>query len=581
MFLNERSPFSVKVKTKIAELLILKKMEAIEIHSIYPNIWKKINKKSLYNLEQIKLKIKQELFYIATKYGSITKKNILNKSKSLKKFINTSFGKTNESQVEIDKSKCSKFINSEKVSKKRKTKKNINMPKQNNNIINKVNSGKSKKEEEKIQDINNERKIEINNNYMSKNCANKEILNDSIVQNKIINKLDSINKNKLKIISSKKLNDKDNINNSNKIYSEKELRDFTKNNEKELTELNNSILNTLISNKNLKKEFINEKKYSNIDKISYSLPTKLNHENFIDNESMICNDSNIITQIFQKSTINEIEKKINYFCNLTTMSINSFQLNSSYENINEITNNKYIGDNFLQTKTKQFLLKESSIINIDSLKKNNNKTLLLQNKFYKKMNKSYKKDTCNFNNQLDLESDKKSINSLDISNLKSTKKISININTSEKNKEENVVRSKYESFKKLISRNQSINNILDSPSSKYKGKSPKKRKNDSLRFNKKLNIISKNIKGASKNINNPNKFYMDFFNNIIKQENFDNFKIDTKNNHIIDSKREKSNKLEISKANSISPKKFRNSNFYFSESKQGNTKINRKSTKKF
>lgn len=167
------------------------------------------------------------------------------------------------------------------------------------------------------------------------------------------------------------------------------------------------------------------------------------------------------------------------------------------------------------------------------------------------MNKSYRKDTCNYNNQFNLESDKKSINLLDISNLKSTKNINININASEKNKDEKLVRGKYESFKKLISRNQSINNNLNSPSSKYKCKSPKKRKNDSLGFNKKLNIISKNIKGANKNINNPNEFYMDFFNNIIKQENFDNFKIDTKNNHIIDNKREKNNKLEISKTISI------------------------------
>ena len=581
MFLNERSPLSVKVKTKIAELLILKKMEAIEIHSIYPNIWKRINKKSLYNLEQIKLKIKQELFSIATKYGSITKKNILNKSKSLKKFINTSFGKTNESQVEMDKAKNIKLINSEKKDKKRKTKKNINKPKQNNNI-NKLNRDESKKEEEKKEDINNERKIESNNNSILKNSINKEILNDSIVQNKKINKLDSINKNKSKIISSKKFNDKDNINNSNKIYLEKELKDFTKNDEKELMELNNSILNTLNSNKNMKKDLMNSKKYSNIDKILYSLPTKLNHENFIDNESMICNDSNIITQIFQESVINEIEKKINYFSNLTTTNINSFQLNSSYENINEITNNKYIGDNFLQAKTKQFLLKEFSIINNDSQNKNNNNNiLLLKNQFYKKMNKSYRKDNCNYNNQFNLESDKNNINSLGISNLKSTKNINININASEKNKDEKLVRGKYESFKKLISRNQSINNNLNSPSSKYKCKSPKKRKNDSLGFNKKLNIISKNIKGANKNINNPNEFYMDFFNNIIKQENFDNFKIDIKNNHITDNKREKNNKLEISKTISIKTKKFRNSNFYSGESKEDNTKINRKSTKKF
>ena len=61
MFLNEKCPLKVKIKTKKAELLILKKVEAIEIYSVYPHIWKKINKKSLYNMKQIYLKIKKIL----------------------------------------------------------------------------------------------------------------------------------------------------------------------------------------------------------------------------------------------------------------------------------------------------------------------------------------------------------------------------------------------------------------------------------------------------------------------------------------------------------------------------------------
>ena len=39
--------------------------------------------------------------------------------------------------------------------------------------------------------------------------------------------------------------------------------------------------------------------------------------------------------------------------------------------------------------------------------------------------------------------------------------------------------------------------------------------------NKKLDIITEKIKGANKNINNPDEFYMDFFNNIIKHETHD------------------------------------------------------------
>ena len=59
MFLNERCPLIAKVRTSTADLLILRKMEAFEIYSIYPNIWKRINKKSLYNMEQKYIKIQK------------------------------------------------------------------------------------------------------------------------------------------------------------------------------------------------------------------------------------------------------------------------------------------------------------------------------------------------------------------------------------------------------------------------------------------------------------------------------------------------------------------------------------------
>jgi hypothetical protein len=40
-------------------------------------------------------------------------------------------------------------------------------------------------------------------------------------------------------------------------------------------------------------------------------------------------------------------------------------------------------------------------------------------------------------------------------------------------------------------------------------------------MNKKLNTISKNIKTANESINNPNEFYMNFFNNIIQKSGLD------------------------------------------------------------
>jgi hypothetical protein len=54
MFLNKRSPLRVKVKSRKADLFYLKKNDAINISASFPHIWKKINKKSLFNWEQIK-----------------------------------------------------------------------------------------------------------------------------------------------------------------------------------------------------------------------------------------------------------------------------------------------------------------------------------------------------------------------------------------------------------------------------------------------------------------------------------------------------------------------------------------------
>ena len=57
MFLEQRSPLRVRVKSKKCELFFLKKMEAIKISTSYPNIWRRINKKSVFNFEQIKKSI--------------------------------------------------------------------------------------------------------------------------------------------------------------------------------------------------------------------------------------------------------------------------------------------------------------------------------------------------------------------------------------------------------------------------------------------------------------------------------------------------------------------------------------------
>lgn len=102
----------------------------------------------------------------------------------------------------------------------------------------------------------------------------------------------------------------------------------------------------------------------------------------------------------------------------------------------------------------------------------------------------------------------------------------------------------------------------------------RRRKSELLTVNKKLNLITKNIKGANKNINNPEEFYMDFFNNIIKQETvgIETFEEKNKNKSINEKDNSPKKSVIDSEKNSPNHKKFKNSSissdsFKFKKSK--------------
>ena len=84
MILNERSPLTVKVKSKKAELFFLQKTEATEISNKYPNIWKRIVRKSLYNMNQIKNLIKKKIIIFCDLNG-------ISINPELKKIVNLNF----------------------------------------------------------------------------------------------------------------------------------------------------------------------------------------------------------------------------------------------------------------------------------------------------------------------------------------------------------------------------------------------------------------------------------------------------------------------------------------------------------
>ena len=54
MFLEKPSPFTIKAKSRVAELLLLRRHDALIISKTFPNIWRKIENKSYHNLVSFK-----------------------------------------------------------------------------------------------------------------------------------------------------------------------------------------------------------------------------------------------------------------------------------------------------------------------------------------------------------------------------------------------------------------------------------------------------------------------------------------------------------------------------------------------
>ena len=97
----------------------------------------------------------------------------------------------------------------------------------------------------------------------------------------------------------------------------------------------------------------------------------------------------------------------NSFSNLKKIKDNSFQIDSSYENINKITNNKYIKNKTLQLKIKNILINEFLLTDNDSLKTSK---ILKKDPLNGQIIISRDKNIRNLTKDFDLEHDKKSNN---------------------------------------------------------------------------------------------------------------------------------------------------------------------------
>lgn len=96
MFLNRRSPLSVRVKTKSAELFLMKKTDVVNISLAFPEIFEEVTRKSAYNQKQLDWLIKKtkDIFFENHREEFLTTDNSIynyskNNTRSRSKLQNT------------------------------------------------------------------------------------------------------------------------------------------------------------------------------------------------------------------------------------------------------------------------------------------------------------------------------------------------------------------------------------------------------------------------------------------------------------------------------------------------------------
>ena len=413
MILNEKSPVTIKVRSKKAELLFLPKTDATEISNLYPNIWKRIVTKSLYNLNQIKNIIKKRVL-LYCKLNDIpldekfTKKhNEHNDEVKFKINRKNQFGRKKKNNInfiikEVDESNFISPKNTN-ISKKIFSQKHLNI---------KINKEKNN---DNTSIMNGKKPLNVNNKA---NISNK---NESMLKdNKIINNtISDLNQNNINLFIEENKND----NKEKKV----DLKSNIINYNKEIinqTKLDNMILNTKIEDENLERIneeiFFNEELETNIinrrismnnyDKNNYIFHQISNNKNnklisqnnsfdkiyklingnimsdvnaervIIDNNSVHSYKGNQKINIYNNIVINNSRKnnnvvnadctKKNKFDILENSTADSFSINSTYENINKISKYKYANNKYLQPKIKKILFQPflSSIQTIHSAK---------------------------------------------------------------------------------------------------------------------------------------------------------------------------------------------------------------------
>ena len=414
MFLNKPCPLSLRVKSKRVDLFLLRKKDAANIKKDYPNIWKRINDKSLHNMKSIKALTKKVINRYCKINGIIQEKDVAERSQhlfqeadSIEKEVSQKDNVTLKNTLKTKEKKRTSALTNRKMNISRGS--NSFSPKRRKINISKtyITAGKRRnimlKRRGSYKDFGHKKSKKhslnigsVSRKTNSKNISSYDLFSDSdeILKSKKIKKVKSMkmkNSQNFKFLkdinkidvsfsqSDSSLNEKINKEKNKKVAFEVK-KDYYNNNKKHLNFKNERRRSSKIKTNclsNLKKTHFNSTissiKASNINSHNNNNNNNLidnrkkNQENIIANSHtnhiLLLNNTNLLSQISERSNNKSImlnnencdNSKSFKISDLTTESSIKFTLIASYKNINKIAKGNYINNKNFQKATQKFV----------------------------------------------------------------------------------------------------------------------------------------------------------------------------------------------------------------------------------
>ena len=464
MFLNKRSTLRVKVKSNKAELFYLNKKDALEISISYPLIWKKINKRSLFNWEQIK-RLMNKIYKIFNRYQYPDNENEQPIYLSTSIIENTDL-QSIPSLTEI-------YLDEDERTQSKIDKKVLKENTQKNKEMKQIKSLNTIKESKTFEDKSDNTK----NNENFDNSEFSDNLSKSFATEKSgITKRISIRGDEEEDENNKNTNE----DLSNKIIQKQTLRIDENDIKKKLD------LSEKYSSGNIKDSITK----TNMIHITPYKPNEINNEIYpyetciatSENQNKHINPNNILSNI-QTLLKSRVHSEYNNNISICSTEI-SFSIDSKYDNIDEISNYKYSKSLKIQRKIRNILYRFNDFEG--SIKSNLKKKTKTKGTNKKKNNP----------------------NSVKFNDVKFKRNKSLNSNN---NNLYNSSVSKNNNMSSLISQKSKFNSSIHS----YISENNEKNKNQKLKKKKTkknlLNVIHQNMERNYLNLNDPNLFYSEFF----------------------------------------------------------------------